>query len=98
MKINMDGLHHNSKEWQRHDEFLPERFNPESYLFLTPDGKKRNPYSWLPFNGGQRICFGKSFAEFNLSMFDRFLKPIDNTLIVVLSKSPPAYQPNTRNL
>ena len=52
LKINMDGLHHNSKEWQRHEEFLPERFNPDSDLFLTPDGKKRNPYSWLPFNGG----------------------------------------------
>ena len=32
-----------SKEWQRPREFLPDRFDPNSPLFLTPDGKKRKP-------------------------------------------------------
>ena len=64
----MQGLHYNGNEWQRPKEFLPERFDMSSKLSLTPDGKKRSPMSWLPFNGGQRICFGKTFAEANLKI------------------------------
>ena len=61
-------LHKNSAEWQRPHEFLPDRFNSESPLYLTPDGKKRNSMSWAPFSGGKRICFGKTFAESNLKI------------------------------
>ena len=59
----MDGLHHHSGQWQRPYEFLPQRFDPKDPLYLTPDGKKRNAYSWLPFMGGRRVCLGKQFAE-----------------------------------
>jgi cytochrome P450 len=52
---------------------LPERFDPESPLYLTPDGKKRSPFSWTPFNGGKRICFGKTFAESNLKFIATYL-------------------------
>ena len=61
--VNMFGLHMNGKQWQRPKEFLPQRFDPNDPLFLTPDGKKRHPMSLSPFNGGRRICFGKTFAE-----------------------------------
>ena len=61
-------LHKHSGEWQRPHEFLPERFDPESPLYLTPSGKKRNSASWVPFSGGKRICFGKTFAESNLKI------------------------------
>jgi len=54
---------HNPEEWQRPDEFLPDRFDPDSDLYLTPTGKKRDPMSFIPFNGGKRVCFGKTFAE-----------------------------------
>lgn len=64
--FHVPALHRNSKQWQRPDEFLPERFDPQSPLYLTPDGKKRNAFAWFPFNGGQRICFGKTFAEANM--------------------------------
>ena len=64
--VYIEALHHNSSEWQRPEEYLPDRFNPESELYLTPSGKKRNPYSFVPFSGGKRICFGKTFAEMNL--------------------------------
>jgi len=47
---------------------LPERFDPDSDLYLTPKGKKRNSASWTPFSGGKRICFGKTFAEANLKI------------------------------
>ena len=46
------GLHHNSREWQKPQEFLPERFIMGHELSLTSDGKKRNPYSFLSFHGG----------------------------------------------
>lgn len=61
--FNMVGLHLNGKQWQRPFDFLPDRFDPSHELSRTPDGKKRNPYSWLPFLGGRRICLGKPFAE-----------------------------------
>ena len=61
--FNMNGLHLNGNQWQRPLEFLPDRFDPSHELSRTPDGKKRNPYSWLPFLGGRRICMGKHFAE-----------------------------------
>ena len=71
--IWMHGMHYNSKEWQRPFEFLPERFNPKSPLYLTLDGKKRNPSSWSPFSGGKRVCFGKTFAEANLKFMSTYL-------------------------
>ena len=61
--FNISGLHLNGNQWQRPFEFLPDRFDPNHELSRTPDGKKRNPYSWLPFLGGRRICMGKHFAE-----------------------------------
>lgn len=61
--INMHLLGRNPKEWQEPEMFLPERFDSESKYFATPDGKRRNPYSFSPFLGGQRICLGKSFVE-----------------------------------
>lgn len=61
--VNIYQLHHNEKEWQQHDKFIPERFDPSSEFYLTPSGKKRHPMSYGPFLGGKRICLGKTFAE-----------------------------------
>lgn len=61
--IWVDGLHSNPEEWREPEKFVPERFDPASEWSLRPDGKKRNPYSFLPFNSGKRSCFGKTFAE-----------------------------------
>ena len=55
------------------NEFLPERFDPSHQLSLTPGGKKRSAYSFLPFSAGRRICFGKTFAEFNLKFITLYL-------------------------
>lgn len=63
----------NPKEWQRPTEFLPDRFNPESPLFLTRDGKKRHPMSFLPWGSGKRVCFGKTFAEAKLKVILTYL-------------------------
>lgn len=61
--VHIKGLHHNPKEWQRPSEFLPERWDSDSPLSLTPSGHKRDPMSFVPFTGGKRVCFGKTFAE-----------------------------------
>ena len=71
--VNFSGLHRNSDEWQRPHEFLPQRFDASDPLSHTPGGKKRNPYSWSPFNGGKRICFGKTFAEASLRIVATYL-------------------------
>ena len=63
IEVHFDGIHFNKNEWQRPYEFLPERFDTSNPLSLTPSGKTRNPFSLIPFNGGKRICFGKTFAE-----------------------------------
>ena len=68
IRVNLYGLHYNSKEWQRPTEFLPNRFNPDDPLFLTPDGNRRHSHSFAPFNGGKRVCFGKTFAEIVVKM------------------------------
>lgn len=59
----LHGVHHNPNEWQQPDKFLPERFDPESELFKTPDGKARNPMSHTPFLFGERGCLGYQFAK-----------------------------------
>jgi len=50
-------------EWISPEEFIPERFDSSSQYYLTPEGKKRNPFSFSPFLGGMRICLGKTFIE-----------------------------------
>lgn len=64
IKFYIYGLHHNPNEWQRHDEFLPERFDPDNKLYLTPGGKERHELSFMPFGLGDRKCIGYKFAEF----------------------------------
>ena len=61
--IMMNSLSNDPKEWIEPEKFIPERFDSKSPYFLTPDGKRRNPYSFSPFLGGNRICVGKTFIE-----------------------------------
>mmetsp|Transcript_25393 Transcript_25393/g.19133 ORF Transcript_25393/g.19133 Transcript_25393/m.19133 type:complete len:96 (-) Transcript_25393:125-412(-) len=63
MSIFFYMIHRNPLEWKEPDDFIPERFDPLSDYYLTPAGKKRHPYSFIPFHGGKRICLGKTFAE-----------------------------------
>ena len=76
--VNLYGVHFNSKQWQRPYEFLPERFDPNSPLFLTPDGKKRLPTAYAPFGGGRRVCMGKTLAEANLKVVGTYLSQYFN--------------------
>lgn len=64
MQFNYNGPHHDKTQWKEPMKFVPERFDPKNKEWsLTPDGKKRAPYSFVAFHGGQRVCLGKTFAE-----------------------------------
>jgi cytochrome P450 len=41
----------------------------KSELYLTPDGKKRHPCTFIPFLGGRRTCLGKTLAEVVIKCF-----------------------------
>ena len=66
--INLEALGHSSAQWIRPMEMLPERFDQNNPLSLTPEGKKRHNCSFVPFHGGPRVCFGKVLAEGNLKI------------------------------
>ena len=56
-------------QWQKPQEFLPERFDPASPYYLTPSGERRHPMSFIPFLGGSRICMGGNFAMVLTTLF-----------------------------
>lgn len=47
----------------REQEFLPERYLKDH---KTLDLKGDNPFSFLPFGFGSRMCIGKRFAELEI--------------------------------
>ena len=61
--IGIHRLHMNPDQWKEATRFIPERFDPLSPYYLTPDNKRRSPMSFGPFLGGKRVCLGKTFAE-----------------------------------
>ena len=66
--VNFHALHKNANQWQKPFEYIPERFDHSDPISKTPDGKTRIPASFCPFNGGSRICFGKTFAEASMKI------------------------------
>ena len=61
--IHLAAMCKDPDQWQRPQEFLPERFDPTHPLALTPKGSKRSPFAFSPFLAGHRICLGKTFIE-----------------------------------
>jgi cytochrome P450 len=51
-------VHMNPEQWQRPNEYLPERFDAADPLSLTPTGTRRHKFSFIPFLGGKRMCPG----------------------------------------
>ena len=61
--VHVQAIHRDPTEWRNPEAFFPERFDPKSPMWLRPDGKPRNPFSFCPFGGGSRVCLGKTLAE-----------------------------------
>lgn len=55
----------NDQFFGRGSEFLPERFLKEK---SNPELKGDNPFAFLPFGFGTRMCIGKRFAELELEI------------------------------
>ena len=53
--LNLYGLHRHPAFWKNPDRFDPTHFDPEV-------DAKRQPYVFLPFGGGPRLCLGSNFA------------------------------------
>lgn len=98
--INAWAIHRDPKQWERYEEFIPERFANISVDF------KGQHNQFMPFGGGRRICPGLSFAVIEAEMvlanllywFDWNIphggNPEDldmsesNTLIIIRKKTP----------
>ncbi|CAH6945369.1 steroid 17-alpha-hydroxylase/17,20 lyase [Phodopus roborovskii] len=66
--INLWALHHNEKEWDQPDRFMPERFlDPTGSHLVTPS------LSYLPFGAGPRSCIGEVLARQELFLFIAYL-------------------------
>lgn len=62
--VNLWALHHDEKEWDRPDQFMPERFlDPTGSHLITPS------QSYLPFGAGPRACVGEALARHELFVF-----------------------------
>ena len=71
--VNYQAIQTDPREWQRPREFLPERFDANNPLYFAPSGRKRHSHCFVPFSGGKRVCFGKSFAEATMKMVITYL-------------------------
>ena len=57
---------YNPKQWLDPFDFIPERFDPSSRYFKTPEKKLRDPCSMIPFSLGIRKCPGQTLAMLEL--------------------------------
>lgn len=61
--VSLTAIHTDPKIWRDPHKFIPERFDPTSPYYLTPDGHKRHPYSYSPFGSSVRSCIGIKFTQ-----------------------------------
>lgn len=59
-------LNHHPHYWNNPHEYNPDRFITTSKEFLTPDGKKRHPMTYIPFGASMRNCPGQTIGMFEV--------------------------------
>ena len=62
--VNAYAIHHDEREWEKPEEFCPERWLDENGHFIP--GKSK---AYLPFSAGPRVCFGEALAKSELFLF-----------------------------
>ncbi|KAH9900019.1 cytochrome P450 monooxygenase pc-3 [Cubamyces lactineus] len=79
-------MHRDAKHWgPTADQFDPDRFLDERVgKYLVP-----NPFIFLPFNGGPRICLGQQFAYNEMSFFMIRLLQNFSSVSLDLTAQPP---------
>ncbi|XP_013380043.1 steroid 17-alpha-hydroxylase/17,20 lyase [Lingula anatina] len=65
--INLWGLHHDERYWERPWTFDPSRFLDENGHVLPPDHATRKRL--LTFSAGRRVCLGEALAKSRLFLF-----------------------------
>ena len=69
------GTHHHPNFWQNPEEFRPDRFHQDKM-------KDQEPFSYLPFGGGPRLCIGMQFAMMEMELvLKQFLDQFDFELV-----------------
>lgn len=77
-------MHRHPEHWHHPDRFDPDRFSEAR-------GEGTNPWVYLPFGGGARICIGKGFAMLEAKMV---LASILRRFAFVPQGGPPVPQPS----
>ena len=62
--VNAYAIHHDEREWEKPEEFCPERWLDNNGHFVP--GKNK---AYLPFSAGPRVCFGEALAKCELFLF-----------------------------
>jgi cytochrome P450 len=82
-------LHRSEAHWDRPEEFLPERFAPES-------AAGRHPFAFLPSSAGPRFCVGAGFAMAEMAMHVATVAARFSLRYVGPVPAEPAFQINLR--
>ncbi|KAL3170091.1 hypothetical protein MRX96_015161 [Rhipicephalus microplus] len=59
--VVMYSLHRNPKEFERPDEYIPERF-------MSEENSRRHPFSYIPFSAGPKNCLGQKFVMMEIKI------------------------------
>lgn len=60
-------LHHSEKFFTNSDRYIPERWLRNDKVYGA-ELKSRNPFIYLPFGFGPRMCIGKRYAEMEIQI------------------------------
>lgn len=68
-------LHRSEEQFAKPEEFIPERFLKNNVDPQCPHAKDANPFSYLPFGFGARMCVGRRLAELEIEVLvTRFIR------------------------